>query len=113
MAAAVARGDGPRFLTRPVKRYILYSVKSAISSKGQVTVPAVVREKLGLAPGTAVQFELIEGGVLLRKGSAGTHPVDQVFGRLKLRKPVDALIDEMRGPRPAARPPARRAPRKR
>ena len=88
-------------------------MKSTISSKGQITVPAMVREKLGLAPGTAVQFELTEGGVLMRKGSGGTHPVDQVFGRLKLRKPVDALIDEMRGPRPGTRPPPRRASRKR
>ncbi len=88
-------------------------MKSTISSKGQITVPAVVREKLGLAPGTAVRFELTEGGALMRKGSAGAHPVDQVFGRLKLGKPVDALIDEMRGPRPATRRTGRRASRKR
>jgi|GEM_PF-1158485 len=29
----------------------------------------------------------------------GTHPVDQVFGRLHLESPVDTLLDEMRGPR--------------
>jgi AbrB family looped-hinge helix DNA binding protein len=88
-------------------------VKSTISAKGQITVPAVVREKLGLAPGTAVRFELTEGGVLLRKGSGGSHPVDQVFGRLKLEKSVDALIDEMRGPRPVTRQSRRRVPPKR
>ena len=88
-------------------------MKSTISSKGQITLPAIVREKLGLAPGTAVQFELTEGGVLLRKGRSGTHPVDQVFGRIELGKAVDVLIDEMRGPRPARRRTARRAPRKR
>lgn len=85
-------------------------MKSTVSSKGQITVPAEVREKLGLAPGTVVQFQLREGGVLLRKGSSGTHPVDQVYGRLKLGKPVEALLDEMRGPRPA--PPRARAPRR-
>jgi antitoxin PrlF len=88
-------------------------MKSTISAKGQITVPAGVREKLGLVPGTAVQFELCEGGVLLRKGSPGPHPVDRVFGRLRLAKPVDVLLDEMRGPRPAAgRRTRRRAPRK-
>ncbi|HEY7647642.1 MAG TPA: AbrB/MazE/SpoVT family DNA-binding domain-containing protein [Methylomirabilota bacterium] len=76
-------------------------MKSTVSTKGQVTLPAVIRQKLGLTPGTAVQFELHEGAVLLRKGSSGAHPVDQVFGRLKLGRPVDALLDEMRGPRPA------------
>lgn len=77
-------------------------MKSTVSSKGQITVPAEVREKLGLVPGTVVQFQLRKGGVLVRKGAAGLHPVDQLFGRLKLPKPVDALLDEMRGPRAAA-----------
>ena len=88
-------------------------MKSTISAKGQITVSAPVRDKLGLAPGTAVQFEFREGGVLLRKGRGGAHPVDQIFGRLRLRKPVDALLDEMRGPRPApGRRITRRSPRK-
>jgi hypothetical protein len=39
----------------------------------------------------------------LRKGSPSGHPVDQVFGRLKLPKPVDDLLDDMRGPRPPTR----------
>ncbi len=88
-------------------------MKSTISSKGQVTVPAALRDKLGLAAGTAVQFELREDGVLMRKGGGGAHPVDQVYGRLKLPKSVDVLVDEMRGPRPAARRIARPTPRKR
>ena len=76
-------------------------MNSIVSTKGQVTLPAAVRAKLGLAEGTPVQFELREGGVLLRKGG-GVHPVDRVFGRLKLGKAVDTLLDEMRGPRPLA-----------
>ena len=82
-------------------------MKSTISSKGQITVPAELRELLGLTPGTAVAFELREDGVLLRKSVRGEHPVDRLYGSLRLRRPVDELIDEMRGPRPA-RGPARR-----
>lgn len=78
-------------------------MKSKLSSKGQVTVPAEVRNKLGLSPGTVVVFELHEKGALLRKGGAGRHPVDRVFGTLTLGKPTDALMDEMRGPRPRRR----------
>ena len=73
---------------------------SRLSSKGQVTIPAEIRARLGLRPGTAVVFELRENGALLRKGASGRHPADQVFGTLKLRRPVDELLDEMRGPRP-------------
>ena len=78
---------------------MLYSMKSTISSKGQITVPAEVRDRLGLVPGTPVTFELREDGVLLRKGTEGLHPVDRVYGRLPLGRPVDAVLDELRGPR--------------
>lgn len=73
---------------------------STVSTKGQITLPVKIREALGLAAGTPVNFELREGGVLLRKGGRGSHPVDQVFGRLTLPRSVDTLLDEMRGPRP-------------
>ena len=75
-------------------------MKSIVSPKGQITLPAEVRERLGLAPGTAVHFQIRQGSVVVRKGKPGEHPVDRVFGRLKLRRSVDALIDEMRGPGP-------------
>lgn len=75
-------------------------MKSSISSKGQITVPVEIREKLGLLPGTAVRFELLDGGAVIRKTTRGPHPVDRLYGRLKLRRSVDSLLDEMRGPRP-------------
>ncbi len=74
---------------------------STVSSKGQITVPVKVREQLGLAPGTRVVFELREDGVFLRKGFVGVHPVDRVFGVLRLEGSVDEAMDEMRGPRPS------------
>lgn len=75
-------------------------MRSIISSKGQVTVPVEVRERLGLLPGTQVEFELREEGVLLRKEIHGSHPVDRVWATLRLERPVDEVLDEMRGPRP-------------
>ena len=73
---------------------------STISTKGQITVPSAIRSELGLAPGTRVEFELREGGVLLRKGGSGEHPVDRVFGVLELSESVDEVIEHMRGPGP-------------
>lgn len=78
-------------------------MKSTISAKGQITVPVEVRNRLGLVPGTPVEFELRQGEVVLRKGVKAEHPVDRVFGILKLERPVDDLLDEMRGPRPQDR----------
>ncbi|MFL6233750.1 MAG: AbrB/MazE/SpoVT family DNA-binding domain-containing protein [Thermoanaerobaculia bacterium] len=77
-------------------------MKSTVSSKGQITLPVEIRDQLGLEPGVVVSFEVREGGVLLRKGTSSKHPVDRVFGSLRLEKPVDNLLDEMRGPRPRA-----------
>lgn len=75
-------------------------MKSTVSSKGQITIPAEARDRLGLEPGTAVVFEIVEGGVLIRKGSPEGHPVDRLYGVLRLPQRVDTLLDEMRGPRP-------------
>ena len=78
-------------------------MKSVISSKGQVTVPVEIREKLGLLPGIVVEFEISNGVALLCKGASRLHPVDQVYGKLRLSRPVDELLDQMRGPRPKRR----------
>ena len=77
-------------------------MKSTMSSKGQLTVPIELREKLGLEAGTVIQFELRDGAIFMRKGTQTNHPVDQLFGHLDLRKPVDEILDQMRGPRPTA-----------
>jgi antitoxin PrlF len=71
---------------------------STISSKGQITVPKAVRDKLGLRPGTRVEFELTAEGALLRKGHrGGVRAVDRVLGILKREASTDSLIATMRG----------------
>jgi AbrB family looped-hinge helix DNA binding protein len=77
-------------------------MKSTMSSKGQLTIPIELRERLGLEAGTVIQFELRDGAIFMRKGTQTNHPVDQLFGHLHLRKPVDEILDQMRGARPAA-----------
>src|SRR6266487_3010346 len=91
---------GPGLLdVRSLSLYPLLMLKSSISSKGQVTVPVEIRERLGLATGTAVLFELRPDGVLLKKGTLGAHPVDRVFGLIRPTHPTDSLtlLDQMRG----------------
>ena len=64
-------------------------------------MPVEVREQLGLVPGTAVEFLVREGEAVIRKDRHAREPVDRVYGTLQLDRPVDAIIDEMRGQRPA------------
>jgi len=89
------------------ERYSL-PMKSVISSKGQITVPVEIRSLLGLRPGTVVTFEVTKNGAILRKGGAGSHPVDEIYGLLKSSRRTDDIIDELR----AAKPLKRRAKRR-
>ena len=71
-------------------------MNSTVSSKGQITIPVEVRRKLGLEPGTRIEFELRKDGALLRKGGHDVHPADQVFRLIELTRPVDAILSDMR-----------------
>lgn len=58
-----------------------------VTEKGQVTIPLNVRRHLGIAPGSEVEFEFVEGGAVLKK--VGHHDTDE--GR-----EARELIDHMR-----------------
>jgi AbrB family looped-hinge helix DNA binding protein len=75
-------------------------MKSTVSSKGQITLPVEIRNRLGLRAGVVVTFEVRDGTIVIRKGHREVHPVDRLYGALRLPRSVDALVDEMRGPRP-------------
>lgn len=47
--------------------YALRSTMPTVSAKGQVTIPAEIRERLGIHPGDDVTFETTEQGYVLRK----------------------------------------------
>ena len=40
-----------------------------LTTKGQVTIPLEIRRKLGLEPGTQVEFEIVGGAVRMRKAA--------------------------------------------
>jgi AbrB family looped-hinge helix DNA binding protein len=58
-----------------------------ITSKGQVTIPMDIREKLGLLPNTEVEFEIDRDAVRVKKAT----------GRQDRRARGRALIEHMRG----------------
>jgi antitoxin PrlF len=71
-------------------------MKAIVSEKGQVTIPKAVRAKLGLRPGTVLEFEAERGRLIGRK--AGDRDViDELYGSLPLDEPVDAYIERSRG----------------
>lgn len=38
-----------------------------VGSRGEVTIPKSIRDKTGLEPGVAVNFEPVDGGVIVRR----------------------------------------------
>lgn len=58
-------------------------LSSAVTTKGQVTVPAELREKLGIKPGDRVGFVEENGRLILQPHPQG---VAAAFGILKAKK---------------------------
>ena len=72
---------------------------STISSKGQVTVPQEIRNRIGLSAGDRVEFVVENGQTLIRPLRSETNPFEKYNGVLKCfrsRKEINAWISEMR-----------------
>jgi antitoxin PrlF len=72
--------------------------KTKITSKGQVTVPKQVRERLGLRPGDELEF-IEEKGVYHLKKCLPANPFKKYRGYLKdlAGSDPDKTVEEMRG----------------
>jgi AbrB family looped-hinge helix DNA binding protein len=62
---------------------------AAVTSKGQVTIPKEVRQKLGIRQGSRIQFRVVGDHVELRVSGATAHAQVKAtsgFGLLKSRR---------------------------
>lgn len=67
-----------------------------VTSKGQVTIPIQIRERVGLLPHTEVEFEVVADWVRLRKVSAsrrrGLGFVQRMRGRADRSLSTDEIM---------------------
>jgi len=70
-------------------------MKAVVAERGQVTIPKPLRDKLGIRPGTALEFSTKDGTLLARK--AETDPVSKVYGCLGASIDTDSFIRSLRG----------------
>ena len=73
-----------------------------ITTKGQVTIPVEIREKLGLLPNSEVEFEIVGNTVRMRKVRRvrrGKSIVQRLRGRGSIRMSTDAILALTRGER--------------
>ena len=72
-------------------------MKTTISTKGQVTIPKTIRSRLGLRPGTQMEFTAENGRLVGRKAETDQDPVAAVTGIIGAVD-VDAYLERTRGP---------------
>ncbi len=78
-------------------------MSTTVTSKGQVTIPKPVRDRLSIKPGNAVDFVLAEDGrvVLVKAGKQPAAPrsrFDRIRGIMKSDMTTDEIMALMRGP---------------
>jgi len=73
-------------------------LSTKVTSKGQITIPKKVRDKLGIFQGEIVLF-YEENGVFYIKKGITKSPFDKWVGYLKKRKGKrpDEIVEELRG----------------
>ena len=72
-------------------------MKAKVAERGQVTIPKALRKKLGLTPGTILDFDADDGKLVAVKVQP-RGPVDAVFGALGKGRSTDELINDLRDP---------------
>ena len=65
-------------------------IESAVTSKGQTTLPKAVREALGVGPGDRVRYVILDNGEVR---IIPVRPISELFGILKYDGPPVTLED--------------------
>jgi AbrB family looped-hinge helix DNA binding protein len=71
-----------------------------ITSKGQVTIPLEIREKMGLLPETEVEFQIAGDTVCLKKVKSrrrSRNLIAQMRGKATVKMTTDAIMALTRG----------------
>ncbi len=74
------------------------SMRARVAERGQITIPKRLRERLGVKPGTVLEFSE-EHGRLIAVKSGGADPVAEVYGCLGKKLNTDATMAQLRGRR--------------
>lgn len=72
------------------------SMKARVAERGQVTIPKRLRDRLGVKPGTVLEFSEEQGRLIAVK-VGGIDPVSEVLGCLGKRIKTDAVMTQLRG----------------
>ena len=75
-------------------------IETKINSEGQIVIPPAIQQQLGMLPGTAVQLEVVEGVLQLRKKPTpgrGAQLVAALRGKATRALRTDEIMQLTRG----------------
>jgi AbrB family looped-hinge helix DNA binding protein len=87
---------GARSLYKRGRNSYIVSMKTTVSEKGQITIPKLLRDRLGIRPGQVLEMRE-ENGRLVATKATQVDPVESVYGILQLDRPTDQLVALLRG----------------
>jgi len=67
--------------------------KSRLTTQGQISVPAEVRRKLGLGPGSVIEWQEVGEAMMVRR--AGTFSSEEVHRALFPKAPAKRTLGEL------------------
>ncbi|ETW98757.1 MAG: hypothetical protein ETSY1_17500 [Candidatus Entotheonella factor] len=71
-------------------------MQAKVAERGQVTIPKALRERLGIQPGTILEFTE-EAGRLIAVKTDQQDALDRVYGTIGQGRHTDAILEELRG----------------
>lgn len=71
-------------------------MRAVVAERGQVTIPKRLRDRLGIRPGTVLEFRE-EADKLIAEKAETTGALDRWYGRLGRRRRTDELLRDLRG----------------
>lgn len=70
-------------------------MRKTLSDRGQVTIPKVLRDRLGMRPGAELEFEAQDGRIIVTKAD-DADSLTSVFGVLGGDLRTDDFIEDIR-----------------
>lgn len=71
-------------------------MKAVVAERGQVTIPKRLRERLGIRPGTVLEFRE-EADKLIAEKAEAAGALDRWYGSLGRQRRTDDIIRTLRG----------------
>ena len=68
--------------------------RSRITAQGQISIPAEIRRRLGLGPGSTLEWDEEGGRIVIRR--AGHHTSEDIHKTLFPRRPRHRTLEELK-----------------